>query len=144
MADKLENLVRQAETDITNQKLVSSSTGAKRTGTPKLSWAIGIWLIAIILAAAQFDEMISMFSTPAENKIESDLGGILTKASNSLRAYEISTGVLPPVLPNPAIRGLVKYERLSDHRYQLRASISKVTMIMGSSSISPSRQTEQD
>ena len=43
------------------------------------------------------------------------------------------------VLPNPSIRGLVRYERRSDFSFRLTATISGVTMAMDSSSTSPYR-----
>lgn len=142
MADKLENLVKQAETDISNQKTKKAQGRKKSAGIPRFSIAIGIWMVAIILGALQFDEVISIVSTPAESKIERDLGSILSTAASSLHHYEAANGVLPPLLPNPAIRGLVKYDRLSDFNFQLTATISNVTMVMSASSTSPRRKTD--
>ena len=144
MADKLENLVRQAETDITSQNVARPAKSRNNGHIPRVSVAIGIWLVVIILGALQFDEVVSMFSKPAESSIERDLGGILISAADSLRRYEVTSGVLPPILPNPAIRGLVKYDLQSDVNYQLTATISNVTMVMGSASTSPHRAVRED
>ena len=86
--------------------------------------------------------MVSIFSKTAESKIEQDLGGILNNAASSLRSIEIANGSLPYLLPNAAIRGLVKYERRSDFSFQLTATVGNVTMILDSSNTSPHRKVK--
>ena len=142
MTDNLENLVKQAETDIGVQAKVRGKAKQGDVKLPQFSVAIALWLLVIVSGAYQFDSVTSIFTTPAENKIESDLGGVLSQASRTLRNYEASSGSLPPILPNSAIRGLVKYERRSDFSYQLTATIGNVTMVMDSSASSPYRRAE--
>ena len=142
MADNLENLVKQAESDISRQHKHHGPGEPKQVAIPKFSIAIFIWIVAISLGAFNFTEIVSMFSTPTEAKIEKALGAILTKTSISLHHYQARNGLLPPLLPNPAIRGLVRYDRRSDYDFQLTATINKVTMTMNASSTSPLRKTE--
>lgn len=144
MKDNLENLVKQAETDIGSYSKVRGKAKQGTVQAPKFSVAIIIWLFVIVLAAYQYDSVIAIFTMPTESKIERDLGGVLSQASNTLQSYETASGSLPPILPNPAIRGLVKYERRSDFHYQLSATIGNVTMVMDSNSISPYRQKEKN
>jgi len=142
MSNNLENLVKQAETDISSQSKMRKTATGESLRVPKLSVAIIIWLIAILLAAYQFDDVVSIFSKPAESKVERDLGSILTNAGSSLRSFEIANGSLPHLLPNSAIRGLVKYERRSDFSFLLTATIGNVTMVLDSSSTRPHRETK--
>jgi hypothetical protein len=142
MSNNLESLVKQAETDISSRSNARRPLKKESLKAPKLSVAITIWLLVIFLGAYQFDTVASIFSTHTESQIERDLGTVLIKADSSLRNYEINTGSLPPILPNAAIRGLVKYERHSDFSYRLTATISNVTMVMDSTSTSPHRQAE--
>jgi hypothetical protein len=130
--------------DIRNQTRVRVPAKEKRGQLPKFSIAIGIWLTAILIGATQFDTVLSLFRGASESRIEQDVEGILSKAAASLRTYEINTGVLPPVLPNPAIRGLVRYERHSDFSFRLTATIGDVTMVMDSKSTRPHRELEPD
>lgn len=132
MVDELEKLVQQAESDISQRGKATRKKARNVPQLPKFSLAIGIWLVAILLAAFQFDTVKSLVTTPAESKIEEDLSGILTTAANSLRSYQINTGSLPALLPNPAIRGLVNYERATDDDFILTATIHNVTMVMDS------------
>lgn len=142
MSNNLENLVKQAETDISSRSKMRKPAKGESLRAPKLSVAIIIWLIAILSVAYQFDDVVSIFSKPAESKIERDLGGILTNAASSLRSIEIANGSLPPLLPNPAIRGLVKYERRSDFSFLLTATIGNVTVVLDSSGTRPHRETK--
>ena len=142
MSNNLENLVKQAETDISSQSKMRKTATGESLRVPKLSVAIIMWLIAILLAAYQFDDVVSIFSKPAESKVERDLGSILTNAGSSLRSFEIANGSLPHLLPNSAIRGLVKYERRSDFSFLLTATIGNVTMVLDSSSTRPHRETK--
>lgn len=141
MSNNLENLVKQAETDISSRSRTRKTAKGESQKAPKLSVAIIIWLVAILSVAYQFDDVVSGFSKPAESKIERDLGGILNTAASSLRSFEIADGSLPLLLPNPAIRGLVKYDRRSDFSFLLTATVGNVTMVLDSSSTSPHRET---
>ncbi len=142
MSNNLENLVKQAETDISSRSKMRKTAKGESLRVPKLSVAIIIWLITILLAAYQFDDVVAIFSKPAESKIERDLGSILANAGSSLRSFEIANGSLPHLLPNSAIRGLVKYERRSDFSFLLTATIGNVTMVLDSSSTRPHRETK--
>lgn len=139
MTDNLNSLVQKAEADIHQTVLQKRGAGTKAR-LPKLSFPITIWLLAILLVAVQFEQIVSIVSSPAESQIEEDLGGLLTRTSESLHAYQKNNGVLPPLLPNPPIRGLVDYDRHSDISFTLRASIGDVTMVMGSASTAPYRE----
>ncbi|MFT7246003.1 MAG: hypothetical protein ACI82A_003374 [Candidatus Azotimanducaceae bacterium] len=144
MKENLENLVKQAETDIGSHSKVRGKAKHETAKSPKFSLAITIWLFVILVGVYQFDTATSIFSAPTESKIESDLGGVLSNVAITLRNYQANTGSLPPILPNPAIRGLVKFDRRSDFSYQLTATISNVTMVMDSTSTSPYRQKGAD
>lgn len=144
MTNELNNLVQRAENDILNRTLIADA--AKPDNKPdtrrrnRVSAAFVIWLVAILLAAFQFDQVVSLVMHPAKDKIESDLDSLLQSTAASLRRYEIQQGGLPPILPNPSIRGLVSYERRTDFEYRLTATIGEVTMVLDSSSTSPHRE----
>ena len=141
MEKELENLVRDAEKAI--QSPGRDGHKKKKQSSiqlPKASIAAVIWLIIIVTAAFQFGTVVKIVTGPTEARIESDLGTVLSKAASTLRSYEINNGALPFVLPNPAIRGLVKYERQSDSLFRLEATISSVTMVMESSNLRPYRE----
>lgn len=139
MTDNLDSLVRNAEDDIHRTVVRKPGAGA-RARLPKMSFPLAVWLLAAILVAVQFEQIVSIVSSPAESQIEEDLGGLLARTSESLHAYQKINGVLPPLLPNPPIRGLVDYDRHSDISFTLRASIGDVTMVMGSASTAPYRE----
>jgi hypothetical protein len=139
MNDKIEHLVREAESDINSRSKKNAKKDRSQIRLPKFSVAMVIWLVAILLAAFQFESVVSTFSEPTENEIQSDLEGILTTAAGTIRSYEISNGSLPPLLPNPAIRGLVKYEQINAVRFRLEATIGDVTVELDSSSLHPNR-----
>ena len=89
------------------------------------------------------ETLVGLVSPPAENKIARDLEHILSRATDSLESYERLNGTLPPLLPNPAIRGLVRYDRKSDFDYALTATIGSVTMVKTASSHLPYRQVTE-
>ena len=140
MSDNIEHLIREAESDIDHRNRQKSGTGKTRSQLPRASGAIIIWLVAILLAAFQFESVVAIFSEPGEYEIQSDLEGILITAAGSIRNYELRNGALPPLLPNPAIRGLVKYDRIDAVRFQLQATIGDVTVVLDSSNLHPQRQ----
>lgn len=143
MTDKLDSLVQKAEDDI-HRTVVRKPKGQSKASLPKLSFPMAVWLLAVLLVAFQFEQIVSMVSSPAESQIEEDLGSLLTRTSDSLHAYQKLNGVLPPLLPNPPIRGLVKYERHSDLSFTLKATIGDVTMMMRSSSTAPYREEGEE
>ena len=144
MADNLENLIKKAESDIQTRAAPSKKPGKLGARLPAFSVAMVIWLAAILIGAFQFDNVLSLFASPTESKIETDLGSMLSRTSSTLQNYRISNGVLPHVLSNPAIRGLVKYERRSNISYRLTATIGNVTMVMDSNKIDPYRVGAED
>ena len=73
-------------------------------------------------------------------QIEGDLSEILVDAAASLNAYVEASGYLPYVLPNPAIRGLVEYQRVNDYTFVLRAKVSDVSLVMHSTDSKPRRE----
>lgn len=139
---RLEDLVRDAESDIEERHgAVKQATVAKRRGRrPKLSFTLLLWITTAIVAAFQFDTVIRLVMDPTEQKIESDLSTLLQKAATSLDNYESTNGELPLLLPNPAIRGLVHYERRSSFSYRLSATVHTVTMVLDSTSTAPYRE----
>ncbi|MBO6563237.1 MAG: hypothetical protein JJ934_01280 [Pseudomonadales bacterium] len=142
MTDNLDNLVQKAEDDI-HRTVVRKPKGDSKTRLPRLSFPMATWLLATLLVAFQFEQIVSTISYPADSQIEEDLGSLLSRTSDSLQAYQKLNGVLPPLLPNPPIRGLVKYERHSDLSFTLKATIGDVTMVMRSSSTAPYREDEE-
>lgn len=138
MAEDLEKLIKSAEDDIsTRSRAVKPKQKLGKVPLPSL--AAGIWIAFIVLASFQFDTIVGMVSGPAEDKIVRDLDTVLRSAAGSLERYESVNGVLPPILPNPAIRGLVVYERNNDFSYRLSATINDVTMVLESSHTMPYR-----
>lgn len=144
VTNELNNLIKRAEKDIVDRTLIAETgkqgkePDARRKS--RVSAAFAIWILAILLAAFQFDQVVSLVMDPAQEKIESDLDSLLQSTAASLRRYEIQQGQLPPILPNPSIRGLVSYERRTDFEYRLTATIGEVTMVLDSSSTSPHRE----
>jgi len=138
MDDQLENLVQRADEDISAR---SKKPVVERSARqlPKFSIAAGVWLVFLVLVITQFETMTSFVDVPVEAKIERDLEDVLNTTAASLAHYQTANGVLPHLLPNPAIRGLVKYERQSDYDYTLTATISGVTMRKTSSKMHPYR-----
>ncbi len=133
MANDLENLIRQTEADINKTQVIKKGKSREGRGKmPKLSVAMSIWLFAILAAVYGFNDIVSVVFKPAESKIEQDLTQVLTSAASSLRKYQHESGTLPPMLPNPAIRGLVKYEPRNEFSFVLSASIGDVTMVLES------------
>lgn len=146
MTKDLENLVRQAESDIDNrvEKIkTTSDIGAKRKTLSHISFPLGLWIFVLVLGAFQFDTVISLVMTPTEDRIEEDLGHVLQNAAATVNRYEADYGELPFLLPNPAIRGLVQYERRSDFSYRLSATVHTVTMVLESSETRPYRENER-
>ena len=142
MSDKIENLVREAESDISSRNQKRSKQDRSQLQLPKVSMVIVIWLAAILIAAFQFETVVATFSEPTESEIQNDLEGILTTAAGSIRSYQIKTGALPALLPNPAIRGLVRYEQVNAVRFRLEATIGDVTVELDSSNLHPNRKQE--
>ncbi|MCB1646905.1 MAG: hypothetical protein KDI36_15705 [Pseudomonadales bacterium] len=143
MTNELEDLIRQTESDISGRvSAVASGDRSHQKKLPRFSIAIAIWLVVIILAAFKFDDMVQLIWGPTESKIEADLGDLLQAASASLHAYEIKNGVLPPMLPKAAIRGLVQYQRHSDFSFTLKATISDVTVVLESGTAHPHRELD--
>ncbi len=141
MTDRLEDLVRRTEKDIA-QLSAGKSTKAKpsRVSLPKVSIAAMLWLAIVVIGIFNFSDVVALVSQPAESKLERDLTTVLNAASGSLNNYMDQHGVLPYVLPNPAIRGLVRYEKRSDFGFTLRASMGNVTMVMDSTATAPYRE----
>jgi hypothetical protein len=143
MTDDLDELIKRTEAQISSQKLPQEKkvrSIARRAGLPRVSSAFAIWLVAILIAAFEFDNVISIVFDPADVKIEQDLTDILNSAAQSLRQYEQQNGTLPPILPNPSIRGLVKYERRSDFNFILRATVANVSLVLESDKAHPYRE----
>jgi hypothetical protein len=143
MTDDLDELIKRTEAQISSQKLPQEKkvrSIARRAGLPRVSSAFAIWLVAILIAAFEFDNVISIVFDPADVKIEQDLTDILNSAAQSLRQYEQQNGTLPPILPNPSIRGLVKYERRSDFNFILRATVADVSLVLESDKAHPYRE----
>ena len=133
MADRLEELVKQTEGDINQSQLKQKKrTERPEVKLPRVSVALGIWLTAIFVMIYGFEDAISIVLSPSENHIERDLTAVLTSAATSLRNYQHESGMLPAVLPNPSIRGLVHYERQNDFHFVLSASVGDVTMVLES------------
>lgn len=141
--DNLESLVERAHSDI-EVRMARRSGGKQKKQLLRVSLAVGIWFVFLLLAAFEFDTFTAIVAGPAEARIERDLEHILSRAADSLGRYESLNGVLPPLLPNPAIRGLVRYERESDFSYTLTATISNVTMVKTSSRLHPFRLGAED
>lgn len=140
---ELENLIREAETDINRRAEKRAVKTTESLRLPRFSVAIIIWLIAILLAAFEFDTVLAPFSDSTDNQIERNLEDILTASAASLRNYEIANGSLPPLLPNPSIRGLVKYQRHNDFSFRLVATIGDVTMVMDSNKAHAYRRSNE-
>ena len=113
----MEKLIRDAETDIDRQGKTKAARDEKSVQLPRVSVPIVIWLIAILLAAFEFDTIVAPFSETTDTQIEENLSDILSSAAATLRKYELANGSLPPLLPNPAVRGLVKYQRINDFSF---------------------------
>lgn len=144
MSNELEDLIRKSESDIAERgKAAPNGKRADKSKLPRFSVAIATWLIAILLVAFRFDDIVRLVSGPTETKIQSDLGDLLQTTSASLHAYEVANGVLPPILPNPSIRGLVRYERRSDFAFRLRATIGDVTVVLDSNEMHPRREVDE-
>ncbi|MGB0692979.1 MAG: hypothetical protein ACPGPD_09715 [Pseudomonadales bacterium] len=136
----MEKLIRDAETDIDHHGKAKAARAKKSVQLPRVSVPIVIWFIAIITAAFQFDTIVAPFSETTDTQIEENLSDILSSAAATLKKYELANGSLPPLLPNPAVRGLVEYQRLNDFSFHLEATIGDVTMVMESSKPHPFRK----
>lgn len=143
MTNELEKLVRQTESDLSGRaRALANADRSTKGKLPRFSVAIVIWTIVVLLVAFRFDDIALLVGGPTEAKIETDLGELLQTTSASLHAYEIANGVLPPILPNPAIRGLVQYERHSDIAFTLSATIGEVTVELESNAMHPRRKMD--
>ena len=96
---------------------------------------------AIFVAIFQFDAVLSIVRGPTEDRIEKDLSHVLENAAESLHIYEAKNGGYPPILPNAAIRGLVKYERQTAYQFRLSATIGDVTVVFDSLDLRPHRDS---
>ncbi|MDA0978136.1 MAG: hypothetical protein O3B72_06240 [Proteobacteria bacterium] len=142
MDDDLNKLIKETESQISSSevRLEQVALAKKRRAIlPKASSVFIIWLIAIVLAIFEFDTVVSIVFKPGSDKIEQDLSGILRTAAESLRSYEQNNGVLPPILPNPSIRGLVRYEKQNDFSFVLTATVADITLVLESSKAHPYR-----
>ena len=140
--DPIEQLVKKTEQDL-NRQLSPGTKAAnfkkdKRTG-PKLSFSLTIWLVTVVVVAFQYSSITTGLLHPSSESVESDLSSIVTKAAATLKTYRDSTGALPYVIPNPAIRGLVHYERQSDFAFILTANAAGITIEFDSARNSPRR-----
>ncbi len=138
----LENIIRRSEDEIHQRQ--SASKTKKRSSIWafrhfRLSLAICIWLAVIVFVALRFDSLVDVVVAPADEQIEMDLNDLLTSTGRSLRNFQLSTGALPYALPNPAIRGLVKFQRLNDRQFVLSASINDITVQYDSREAYPRR-----
>ena len=143
MSDDLEGFVRKAESEIDDRSRSNRSGMHKQRKLitlPRSSFAFTLWIAVVVLGAFQFETVISLVMSPAETKIEEDLSKILQNSSVEVERYLDSYGELPMILPNPAIRGLVQYERVSAYSYRLSATVHTVTMVLDSSSTMPHRE----
>ncbi len=146
MSEDLEGYVRKAESEIDDRTRSDETTTRhqqKRLRLPRSSFAFTLWIAVVVLGAFQFDTVISLVMSPAESRIEEDLSQVLRNAAGAINRYEDSYGELPMLLPNPAIRGLVEYERVSEYSYRLSATIHTVTMVLDSSSTMPHREDRE-
>lgn len=141
MSENLDSLIQRVESDILQREAIVKKDRFQKSKGPAVAVAFVIWVAAIVLGALQFETVVSLFSVNIESNIERDLENILNSAAASLRSYEIESGVLPAILPNPAIRGLVKYERQSDNRYRLSATVNNVSIVLDSSMDRPIRES---
>ncbi len=147
MKDNLQDLVNETESAITSahakrQKKPETKIASK-IQLPRLSFPMFVWLLAIILVSFQFTSIVTTVFGPAESKIEADLTTILNTAAGTVRKYRDESGSLPPLLPNPAIRGLVDYDRRSEISFVLTATVSNVTMVLESDKLHVYRQTNE-
>ena len=141
MTEKLEHLVDQADSEIKSRKQKKGTDRSQRSLQlfDRSNRLVCLYFIHVF----ESETLVGLVSPPAENKIARDLEHILSRATDSLESYERLNGTLPPLLPNPAIRGLVGYDRKSDFDYALTATIGSVTMVKTASSHLPYRQVTE-
>ncbi len=146
MSDNLDELIRNTESAITQHKTEAKKQQTKNRRSlslPRVSTAFAIWILAVLLAIFEFEDVVSIVFSPADSRIETDLTSILTNAGKSLRDYQHNNGSLPPILPNPSIRGLVKYERRTEFSFVLTATVADVTLVLESDKAHPYRVPQE-